>query len=70
MKKLLFILPLLLLVLGFTAQRILDDKLKNLLQQFKTDEATAKTNLFYAVSGPSFYVPNVKMVRDMAVGDR
>jgi len=41
-----------------------------LLQQFKTDEATAKTNLFYAVSGPSFYVPNVKMVRDMAVGDR
>ena len=70
MKKLLFILPLLLLVLGFTAQRILDDKLKNLLQQFKVDEESAKTNLFYAVSGPSFYIPNVKMVRDMAVGDR
>jgi Asp-tRNA(Asn)/Glu-tRNA(Gln) amidotransferase A subunit family amidase len=70
MKKLFFILPILLLVLGFTAQRILDDKLKNLLQQFKTDEATAKTNLFYAVSGPQFYIPNVKIVRDMAVGDR
>jgi hypothetical protein len=70
MKKLLFILPLLLLVLGFTAQRILDDKLKNLLQQFKTDEESAKLNLFYAVSGPSFYIPNVKVLKDMAVGDR
>ena len=70
MKKLFFILPILLLVLGFTAQRILDDKLKNLLQQFKVDEESAKTNLFYAVSGPSFYLPNVKMLRDMAVGDR
>jgi hypothetical protein len=70
MKKLFFILPLLLLVLGFTAQRILDDKLKNLLQQFKTDEESAKTNLFYAVSGPSFYIPNVKMLKDLAVGDR
>ena len=70
MKKLFFILPLLLLVLGFTAERILDDKLKNLLQQFKVDEESAKTNLLYAVSGPSFYLPNVKMLRDMAVGDR
>lgn len=70
MKKLLFILPLLLLVLGFTTQKIIDDKLKSLLQQFKTDEESAKSNLYYAVSGPSFYIPNVKMVRDMAVGDR
>jgi hypothetical protein len=70
MKKIFFILPFLLVVLGFTAERILDDKLKSLLQQFKTDDETAKTNLYYAVSGPSFYLPNVKMLRDMAVGDR
>ena len=70
MKKILFVLPLVILVLGFTAQRIFDDKLKSLLQQFKTDEDAAKTNIFYAVSGPSFYIPNVKVLKDIAVGDR
>jgi hypothetical protein len=70
MKKLFFILPILLLVLGFTAQRILDDKLKNLLQQFKIEEETAKSNIYYAVSGPSFYIPNVKVLKALAVGDR
>jgi len=70
MRKIIFILPLLVLVLGFTAGHILDDKLKNLLQQFKIEEETAKSNIFYAVSGPSFYIPNVKTLKDLAVGDR
>lgn len=70
MKKLFFLLPLLLLVLGFTAERILDDKLKNLLQQFKTDEDAAKSNIFYDVTGPSYYIPNVKILKNIAVGDR
>lgn len=70
MKKLIFILPLLVLVLGFTTGRLVDDKLKSLLQQFKTDEDAAKTNIFYAVSGPSFYIPNVKVLKNLAVGDR
>ena len=70
MKKLIFILPLLVLVLGFTTGQLVDDKLKSLLQQFKTDEDAAKTNIFYAVSGPSFYIPNVKVLKALAVGDR
>jgi len=70
MKKLIFIFPLLLLVLGFTTGKLVDDKLKSLLQQFKTDEDAAKTNIFYAVSGPSFYIPNVKVLKALAVGDR
>ena len=70
MKKFFFIFPLVMLVLGFTAQQMLDDKLKSLLQQFKTDDDAAKANIFYAVSGPSFYIPNVKVLKDMAVGDR
>ncbi|HRN27762.1 MAG: hypothetical protein IT276_05030 [Ignavibacteriaceae bacterium] len=70
MKKLFFVLPLVMLVVGFTAQRMFDDKLKSLLMQFKTDDNAAKTNIFYAVSGPSFYIPNVKVLKDMAVGDR
>lgn len=70
MKKLIFILPLLVLVLGFTTGHIVDDKLKSLLQQFKTDEDAAKSNIYYAVSGPSFYIPNVKVLKALAVGDR
>jgi len=70
MKKIIFILPLLVLLLGFTAGHILDDKLKSLLQQFKIEEETAKSNIFYSVSGPSFYLPNVKALKDLAVGDR
>jgi Asp-tRNA(Asn)/Glu-tRNA(Gln) amidotransferase A subunit family amidase len=70
MKKIIFILPVLLLVFGFTAGKLVDDKLKSLLQQFKTDEDAAKTNIFYAVSGPSFYIPNVKVLKALAVGDK
>lgn len=70
MKKILFTIPILFLILGFTAGHIIDDKLKSLLQQFKVDEENAKSSILYAVSGPSFYLPNVKMLRDMAVGDR
>ncbi|MCK7526509.1 MAG: hypothetical protein MZV64_57385 [Ignavibacteriales bacterium] len=60
MKKVIFILPLLVLVLGFTAGHIADENLQALLKQFKIEEETAKTNIFYAVSGPSYYIPNVK----------
>ena len=70
MKKIFFVLPLMIFVLGFTAQQMFDDKLKGLLTQFKIDEDAAKTNIFYAVSGPSYYIPNVKVLKDIAVGDR
>ncbi|MDP2365850.1 MAG: hypothetical protein Q8M94_19025 [Ignavibacteria bacterium] len=70
MKKIIFILSLLVLVLGFTAGHIVDDKLKSLLQQFKTNEETAKSNIFYSVTGTSYYIPNVKTLKDIAIGDR
>jgi len=70
MKKIIFILPLLVLILGFTAGHIADENLQALLKQFKIEETTAKINIFYAVSGPSFYIPNVKVLRDLAIGDR
>lgn len=70
MKKILFAFSSLVLILGFTAGHVVDDKLKYLLQQFKTDEENAKSNIFYAVSGPSFYIPNVKSLKDLALGDR
>jgi hypothetical protein len=70
MKKIIFILPLIVLVLGFTAGHIADENLQALLKQFKIEEGMAKSNIFYAVSGTSFYIPNVKVLRDLAIGDR
>lgn len=70
MKKLFFMVPVILILAGFTAQKMVDDKLKGLLQQFKTDETNAKQSILYAVSGPSYYLPNVKILKDLAVGDR
>lgn len=70
MKKIIFILPLLVIVLGFTAGRIIDDKLANLLQQFNIKDDAAKQSVFYAVSGPSFYIPNVKVLKALTVNDR
>lgn len=70
MKKIIFILSFLVLVFGFTAGHIADENLQALLKQFKIEEATAKSNIFYAVSGPSFYLPNVKVLKALTVNDR
>lgn len=70
MKKLLYLFPVIMLFIGFTTERFLDDKLKNLLKQFNVSEQNAKDNIFSDVSGPSFYIPNVKMLKDLAIGDR
>ena len=70
MKKTVFILPFIVLVLGFTAGHIVNENLHALLKQFKIEEATARSDVFYAVSGPSFYIPNVKVLKDLAIGDR
>ncbi|MBK7500579.1 MAG: hypothetical protein IPI19_16205 [Ignavibacteriales bacterium] len=40
------------------------------LQQFNINEETAKSNIFYSVTGPSYYIPNAKMLKNLAVGDR
>ena len=70
MKKVVFILPLLLIVIGFTAGRMIDNKLAGLLQKFNMKEDAAKQSVFYAVSGSSFYIPNVKVIKALAVNDR
>ncbi len=70
MKKVFFLLPVFIFILGFTTNKIIDDKLKSLLQQFNVNEETAKSNIFYSVTGPSYYIPNVKVLKNLAVGDR
>lgn len=70
MKKLLFLFPALFLLFGFISQKYVDDKLKSLLQQFKISEENAKSTLLSDITGPSFYIPNVKVLKSMALNDR
>jgi hypothetical protein len=71
MKKLFFLFPvLLLLLLGFTSGHVVDDKLNRLLLQFKTSEEDAKLDIYYAVTGLSYFIPNVKTLIDLSTEDR
>jgi hypothetical protein len=70
MRKFFFLSPVLLLLLGFSAGHLVDDKVNNLLQQFNLSEEVAKSDIFYAVTGPSYGIPHVKTLRDLSVNDR
>ena len=70
MKKLLLLFPLLFLLFGFISQKYFDDTLKKLLTQFKVSEENAKSTLLSDITGPSYYIPNVKILKSMALNDR
>lgn len=70
MKKTLIFFPVLILFLGFVGNKTVDDKLKSLLQKFNQSDEYAKNNIFSNISGPSFYIPNIKVLKEMALGER
>ena len=70
MKKFFFLSPILLLLLGFTAGHIVDDALNRALLQFKTSEEAAKLDIFNDVTGPSYFIPNIKTLRDLSTAER
>ncbi len=70
MRKFFFLSPVLLLLLGFTAGHIVDDSLNRALLQFKTSEEEAKIDIFNDVTGPSYFIPNVKTLRDLSPAER
>lgn len=69
MKKFLILSAVLLLLVGFTASHA-DDKLNSLLVQFKTSEEAAKSAIFNAVTGPSYFIPNVKILKNLSTEER
>ncbi len=70
MKKILIFLPMLILFVGFVGNKLIDDRLKSLLQKFNQTDEYAKDNIFSNISGPSFYIPNIKALKEMALGER
>lgn len=70
MKKLFFLLPVLIIVSGFITQKYIDDNLKKLLAQFKVSEDDVKSSVLYNITGLSYYIPNVKVLKSLALNDR
>ena len=70
MRKLIFLSTGLFLLLGFAAGHAVDATIANLLQQFQTSEEDAKSDIFYAVTDSSSFIPNVKSLRHKSTQER
>jgi hypothetical protein len=70
MKKLLLLFPVLFVVFGFISSKLIDDKVNKLLKQFNTSEDNAKQSILSDITGPSYYIPNLKMLKEMALNER
>ena len=70
MKKLFLFVPFLLILSGFIANRIIDVKMKQLLQKLDITDSDAQSMIFSGCSGNYFSPPNVRAIKSYAEGDR
>ncbi len=70
MKKTIILFPLIFLLAGFTINRMIDGKIQGLLNQLQLTDSSAKEFFFNDCSGPSFYVPNLKSLKNISTGER
>jgi flagellar biosynthesis GTPase FlhF len=70
MKKIFIAVPLLVLILGLTAGKMIDDKMKNILQQLQLSDNDAKDMIWSNCSYSNFYFPNPKTLKGLAAGER
>jgi hypothetical protein len=70
MKKLFLVSPVLIILAGFYAGRIIDDRAKTLLQTLKLSENDAKNTIFSDISSNSFFLPGIKELKRIASGER
>jgi hypothetical protein len=70
MKKITVVLFFLVLVSGFYAARVIDDRAKTLLQTLKLSDDNAKSTIFSDISSVSFYLPGIKELKSIALNDR
>lgn len=70
MKKCLLLFSTFLLVLGFASKSGADDHLDSLIQLLQLNEQSAKAALVHAVTGSSYFIPNVKALKNLPVQER
>jgi hypothetical protein len=70
MKKILLLVPLCVLLIGLTINRVIDEKMKNILAQLQMSEDYAEEMIWSDCSAASFYYPNPKQLKNIAAGER
>lgn len=70
MKSFSIVLITIVLSVGFISNKIIDDKVRNLLSQFKINEEYAKSQILSNITGPSYYIPNVRVIKSLALNER
>jgi hypothetical protein len=70
MKKYLLLFSTFLFVLGYTSKSGADDRLNSLIQLLQLNEQSAKAALVHAVTGPAYFIPNVKALKNLPVQER
>ena len=70
MKKIVFIVLLLILSYGFYSNVLLEHTMKSIFKQLDLNEDYAKNMIWGNCSGPSFYFPNPKELKNVTMGER
>ncbi len=70
MKKILWVLPIAIILAGFYNEILMDDRVKSLLQTLKLSEDDAKQTIFSDISSPSFYFPGIKELKSITLNNR
>ena len=70
MKKLFFLIPLILILSGFYTAYIIEENAQSLLKKIKLSEDEAKNTIFSDISGPSFYFPGMRELKSIALNNR
>ncbi len=70
MKKIFFLIPITIVIVGFSAGRLIDDKMKNILQQIQMDEDGAKNMIWSNCAYSNFYIPNPRTLKSIASAER
>lgn len=70
MKTFLLILISVVFTLGFISNKLLNDKIQKVLTQFYISEDFAKRQILSNIAGPSYYIPNVRILKNLALGER
>lgn len=55
---------------GIYAGKMMDDKIKSLLQTLKLSDENAKSNIFSNISSSGFYLPNIRELKSITLGEQ
>lgn len=70
MKRIIIIIPLLIIIAGFTINRIIDKKVKDIFQQIQLSEDQAENMIWSNCAYNSFWYPNPKDLKNLASGEK